>query len=78
MLKIKRVIHIIQMLKTALDVKTIKDVEYALQDFYTKYGVIENKHRKCNTCKHHHKMSCPNSSDCYSIDYKPFYEKIDD
>lgn len=65
------------MLKKALDVKTIEEVEYKLQDFYTLNGVIENKHRKCETCKHYHKMTCPNSSDCYGIDYKPFYTKVD-
>ena len=75
MLKIKRIIHIIKMLKKALDVKTIEEVEYQLQDFYTRYGVIENKHRKCETCIHNHKTTCPNSKDCYDIDYKPFYKK---
>ena len=77
MLKIKRIINIIKMLKIGIGVKTIEEVEYALKDFYTINGVIENKHRKCNTCKHQHKMSCPNSSDCYAIDYKPFYEKVE-
>lgn len=75
MLKIKGIIHIIKMLKKGLDVKTIEEVEYQIQDFYTRMGVIENKHRKCDTCKHQHTMNCPNSKDCYSIDYKPFYEK---
>lgn len=73
-----RIVRIIKMLKKALDVKTIKEVEYQLKDFYTRYGVIENKHRKCETCKHQHTMNCPNSKDCYAIDYKPFYESKGD
>ena len=32
------------MLKKGLDVKTIKEVEYQIKDFYTRYGVIENKY----------------------------------
>ena len=75
MLKIKGIIHIIKMLKKGLDVKTIEEVEYQIQDFYTRMGVIENKQRKCDTCKHQQTMNCPNSKDCYSTDYKPFYEK---
>ncbi len=75
MLKIKRIIHIIKVLKKALDVKTIKEVDIEITDFYERNGVIENKHRICSNCKHYHTMNCPNSSECYSISYKPFYEK---
>jgi len=40
MLKIKRIMHIIQMLKKALDVKTIKEVEHKMEEFYKDYGVL--------------------------------------
>ena len=28
----------------------------------------------CYNCKHHKSMSCPNSSECYSLDNKPYFE----
>lgn len=73
-MNIIRIFKIIKMLKKGLDVKTIKEVEYKVKDFYTTAGVIENKHRKCKTCKYQHTMNCPNSKYCYDIDYKPFYK----
>ena len=47
MLKIKRIIHIIKMLKKALDVKTIEEVEIALMKFYGEIGILEetNEHK---------------------------------
>lgn len=38
--KIKKIINIIKMLKKALDVKTIDEVEKKMKEFYTNMGVL--------------------------------------
>lgn len=44
--KIKKIINIIKILKIALDVKTIDEVEEKLKDFYTQIGVIGDSNVK--------------------------------
>lgn len=44
--KIKKIVNIIKILKIALDVKTVDEVEEKLIDFYTEIGVIGDNNVK--------------------------------
>lgn len=46
MLNIKRIIHIIKMLKRALNVSTTKEVEKKLMEFYGEMGIFELEKEK--------------------------------
>ncbi len=46
MLNIKRIIHIIKMLKKALNVSTTKEVEKKLMEFYGEMGIFELEKEK--------------------------------
>lgn len=59
--KILVVIAIILLCKWAIDICIEEEVKE-----------IE---RSCNNCKRQHTMQCPNTSKCYSILSKPYFEQ---
>lgn len=44
---------------------------------YDNWGRINKKNvqRECSKCKKHYTMYCPNSSLCYSLEEKPYFEQ---